>query len=99
MCVERFVIDLKWDSTPRTVPEQAGGAPAADQRTACQGVRAAGPRGQGPGAQQPEAGDGQPPGPAQDQQVWIKPWHGAGLWFPHSNYLNLHYESSFSSLN
>ena len=56
--------------SPPSVPEQAGGAPAADERPACQGVRAAGPGGQRPGAQQPEAGDRQPPGPAQDQQVW-----------------------------
>lgn len=52
-----------------SVPEQAGGASEADERSAHQNVRATGRGGARPGDHQPQAGAGQPHGPGKDPEV------------------------------
>lgn len=58
---------------PLAVPDQAGGSPEADERPACQSLWAAGFSSTRPGEKQPEAGAGEPHGPAQDPEVRPRP--------------------------
>lgn len=52
-----------------SVPEQAGGAAEADERSAHQNVRTAGRGGARPGDDQSQARAGKPHGPGQDPEV------------------------------